>query len=200
VGYVIQNGLAELSSFFEVVTNPYGWNAFFHTVTGSWALAGFFVIGVSAWHLLRKQHVDFFAKSFRVAAGFALVSTLLVAAVGHRQGNIVAEVQPAKLAAMESHWETQKNAPMYLFAVPDPANEKNSVEIGAIPSLLSLMAFNDPAAEVRASRTSRPRTVRPSRSPSPPSASWWAWARPCWSWPSWPLLPATIPRKPPTSS
>jgi cytochrome d ubiquinol oxidase subunit I len=149
VGYVIRNGRAELSSFLEVITNPYGWNAFLHTVTGSWALAGFFVIGVSAWHLLRKQHVDFFTKSFRIAAGFALVSTLLVAAVGHRQGNIVAEVQPAKLAAMESHWETQKNAPMYLFAVPDPDNEKNSIEIGGIPSLLSLMAFNDPAAEVK---------------------------------------------------
>ncbi|OLN30270.1 Cytochrome d ubiquinol oxidase subunit I [Desulfovibrio sp. DV] len=149
VGYVIQNGRAELASFVDVVTNPYGWNAFLHTVTGGWALGGFFVVGVSAWHLLRKQNIDFFTKSFRIGAGFALVFSLVVAAVGHRQGNIVAEVQPAKLAAMESHWDTQKNAPMYLFSLPDPENEKNSIEIGRIPSVLSLMAFNDPSAVVK---------------------------------------------------
>ena len=149
VGYVIQNGRAELSSFIEVITNGYGWNAFLHTVTGSWALAGFFVVGVSAWHLLHKQNIDFFTKSFRIGAVFALIFSVAVALVGHRQGNIVAEVQPAKLAAMESHWVTQKNAPMYLFAVPNSNGEGNSVEIGAIPSMLSLMAFNDPAAEVK---------------------------------------------------
>ncbi len=149
VGYVIQNGRAELSNFFEVVTNGYGWNAFFHTVTGGWALAGFFVVGISAWHLLRKQHVDFFTKSFRVGAVFAMVFSLVVAVVGHRQGNIVAEVQPTKLAAMESHWETEKGASMYLLTVPDPDNERNSVQIGRIPAILSIMAFNDPSAVVK---------------------------------------------------
>jgi len=149
VGYVIQNGRAELANFIDVITNGYAWNAFLHTVTGAWALGGFFVVGVSAWHLLRHQNVDFFTKSFRIGAGFALVFSLVVAVVGHRQGNIVAEVQPAKLAAMESHWDTQKNAPMYLFAMPDAKNEGNSIEIGRIPSILSLMAFNDPSAEVK---------------------------------------------------
>ncbi|WP_428568146.1 MAG: cytochrome ubiquinol oxidase subunit I [Solidesulfovibrio sp. DCME] len=149
VGYVIQNGRAELSSFLDVLTNGYAWNEYFHTVTGSWALAGFFVVGVSAMHLLRKSNIDFFTKSFRVGAAFALIFTILVALVGHRQGNIVAELQPAKLAAMESHWTTQKNAPMYLLAVPDPAKEGNSLEIGRIPSVLSLMAFNDPSATVK---------------------------------------------------
>ncbi len=149
VGYVIQNGRAELASFMEVVTNGYAWNEFFHTVTGSWALGGFFVVGVSAMHLLRKKNVDFFTKSFRVGAAFALIFSLVVALVGHRQGNIVAEVQPAKLAAMESHWETQANAPMYLLAVPDPENEGNSVQFGKIPSILSIMAFNNPSAVVK---------------------------------------------------
>ena len=149
VGYVIQNGRAELASFMDVLSNGYAWNEFFHTVTGSWALAGFFVVGVSAWHLLRKQNIDFFTKSFRVGAAFALIFALVVALVGHRQGNIVAEAQPAKLAAMESHWETQANAPMYLLQVPDPANEGNSVQFGKIPSILSIMAFNNPSAVVK---------------------------------------------------
>jgi len=149
VGYVIQNGRAELASFTDVITNGYAWNEFFHTVTGAWALGGFFVVGVSAWHLLRKQNVDFFTKSFRIGAAFALIFALVVALVGHRQGNIVAEVQPAKLAAMESHWETQPNAPMYLVQVPDPENEGNSIQFGKIPSILSIMAFNNPSAVVK---------------------------------------------------
>jgi hypothetical protein len=149
VGYAIRNGRAELSSFTEVITNGYAWNQFLHTVTGALALAGFFVLGVSAWHLLRRQSVDFFTKSFRIGAAFALIFSVAVALVGHRQGNIVAEVQPAKLAAMESHWETTANAPMYLLAVPDPANEGNSLAIGRIPGILSIMAFNSPSAVVK---------------------------------------------------
>jgi cytochrome d ubiquinol oxidase subunit I len=149
VGYVIRNGRAELSSFIDVITNGYAWNQFVHTVTGAMALAGFFVVGISAWHLLRRQSVDFFTKSFRIGAAFALVFSVVVAVAGHRQGNIVAEYQPAKLAAMESHWETQKNAPMYLIAFPDADKEGNAVAFGRIPSILSLMAFNDPSAVVK---------------------------------------------------
>lgn len=149
VGYVIRNGRAELSSFTEVITNGYAWNQFLHTVTGAMALAGFFVVGISAWHLLRRQSVDFFTKSFRIGAVFALIFSVVVALVGHRQGNFVAEVQPAKLAAMESHWETTANAPMYLLTIPDAENEGNSLAIGRIPSILSIMAFNNPSAVVK---------------------------------------------------
>jgi cytochrome bd ubiquinol oxidase subunit I len=149
VGYVIRNGRAELSSFIDVITNGYAWNQFLHTVTAAMALAGFFVVGISAWHLLRRQGVDFFTKSFRIGAAFALIFSVAVALVGHRQGNIVAELQPAKMAAMESHWDTQKNAPMYLLAFPDADKEDNAVAIGRIPSILSLMAFNDPSAVVK---------------------------------------------------
>ncbi len=149
VGYVLRNGRAELSSFIDVITNGYAWNEFLHVVIGAYALAGFFVVGASAWHLLRRQNIDFFTKSFRIGATVALVSSVLVTVVGHFQGNIVAHFQPTKLAAMESHWETSKNAPMYLISVPDPDNERNSIQIGRIPSVLSLMAFNDPSAEVK---------------------------------------------------
>ena len=129
VGYVIRNGRAELSNFIEVITNGYAWGQFLHTVTGAMALAGFFVVGISAWHLLRRQSVDFFTKSFRIGAAFALIFSVVVALVGHTQGNTVAALQPAKLAAMESHWETAKNAPMYLFAIPDAEKEGNSVPV-----------------------------------------------------------------------
>ncbi len=61
----------------------------------------------------------------------------------------VNETQPAKLAAMEAHWETTTRAPLHLFAVPDEKNERNSVEIGSIPGLLSFLVRHDFNAEVR---------------------------------------------------
>jgi len=149
VGYVLRNGRAELDDFMAIVTQRFAWHEYFHTVLGAWVLAGFFVMGVSAWHILRARELDFFKKSFNIGVGFALVCSLLVAAVGHLHGNEVAKVQPAKLAAMESHWQTQKGAPMHLLVVPDEKNERNALELFAIPNLLSLLAFNDPNATVK---------------------------------------------------
>lgn len=149
VGYVIRNGRAELADFYTVISNPYAWGQFFHTVSSSWMLGGFFVLGVSAWHLVRKNEKDVFTRSVKLAAPFTLVMALLVAYAGHHQGMIVAEYQPAKMAAMESHWETSTNVPMYAIVWPDEANSKNSVEAIPIPGMLSFLAFGSFDAEVR---------------------------------------------------
>lgn len=149
VGYVMRNGRAELADFFEVISNPYAWGQFFHTISSSWMLAGFFVLGVSAWHLLRKSNMDFFKKSFKIAAPFTLIFAILVAVAGHQQGMIVAEYQPAKLAAMESYWETKAPAPMYLLTWPDETGKKNMVEALPIPGFLSFLAHGNFSAEVK---------------------------------------------------
>jgi len=149
VGYVIRNGRAELDSFWAVVTNPFGWQQFVHTVGGAFLLGAMFVMGISAWHLLRGSNVDFFGRSFRMALPLGLIAALFVAGQGHFHGNEVARLQPAKLAAMESHWETTAHAPMHLLVLPDPANERNSIELFAIPSFLSILAYNDPGATVK---------------------------------------------------
>jgi len=148
-GFELRNGRAELVDFWSLITNPFAWSQYVHVLSAAFLLSGFFVMAVSAWHLLRKNEVDFFTRSFKYGAAFALIFSVLVAAQGHFHGNEVASIQPAKLAAMESHWHTQKNAPMYLLAIPDPANEKNLVEAFGIPSLLSILAYNNPDAEVK---------------------------------------------------
>ncbi len=148
VGYTIRNGRAELTDFFAVITQKVAILAFLHTVSGAYILGGFFVMGISAYHLLKKQNVDFFERSFRIAIGFTLIFSVLEVMNGHFSGNSVAERQPAKLAAMESHWDTQTYAPMALLTIPDETNERNLVEFIKIPGILSLMAFNNPAAEV----------------------------------------------------
>ncbi len=148
VGYVLRNNRAELESFWAVVFNKFGWLEFFHTVSGAYVLAAFFVMGISAYHLLRRQEVSFFTKSFNMALVFGLVSSLVVAVVGDAHGIHVAKVQPAKLAAMESLWETTDYAPIHLIAIPDEQNERNLVEIGSIPGMLSFLAHHDFAAKV----------------------------------------------------
>ena len=60
VGYVVRNGRAELNDFWALVTNPYAWNMFFHTVVGCYIVGAFFVMAISAYHLLRKNEVEFF--------------------------------------------------------------------------------------------------------------------------------------------
>ena len=151
VGYYINEVTkrAELANFYEVVTNPYGWGMFAHTILASWVLGGFFVLGVSSWHLLRGSNTDFFRRAFKMVAPFTLIFALLLALSGDQQGKTVAKYQPAKLAAMEAHWETHTNVPFYLLVWPDPENETNTVQAIGIPGLLSWIAFDNVNAEVK---------------------------------------------------
>lgn len=161
VGYVLRNGRAELDNFLSVLGNPYAWGQFFHTVVSSWMLAGFFVLGISAWHLLRKNETVLFTRSVKIAAPFTLILAVLVAVAGHQQGMLVAEYQPAKLAAMESHWETQAPAPMYVLTWPDETERKNSIEAIPLPGMLSFMAFGDFQAEVKGLNAFPPNDIPP---------------------------------------
>ena len=149
VGFEIEGGRAVLANFFDVISNVFAWGQFFHTIVASWMLGGFFVLGISAWHLVRKNEVDFFTRSFNLAAVFTLVMSIATAVQGHQHGMTVARLQPTKLAAMESHWETGKNVPMYLLVVPNEAERKNSLELFPIPGMLSFLAFGDFNAEVK---------------------------------------------------
>ena len=149
VGYVLRNGRAEMVDFKALLLNPYGWLEFFHTVFSGWVVAGFFVMGVSAWHLLRKNQEELFKKSFGAGAVFALASSLLVAGAGDMSTVNAAKNQPAKFAAMESVWETRTAAPYTLLVVPRLKGEGNALEALKVPYALSLMAFHDPHAEVK---------------------------------------------------
>ncbi|MFC1505108.1 cytochrome ubiquinol oxidase subunit I, partial [Thermodesulfobacteriota bacterium] len=79
---------------------------------------------------------------------FGLVSSIVVGVTGDMHAVHVTQTQPAKLAAMESHWETTTRAPIHMFAIPDEKNERNLIEIYSIPGLLSLLAHHDIEAQV----------------------------------------------------
>jgi cytochrome bd ubiquinol oxidase subunit I len=149
VGYTIRDGRAELVDFAAVLFQKYAIFKFIHTVSAAYVLSAFFVMGVSAYHLLKKQNIDFFTRSFKTALGFGVIFSFVVVIMGDINGVIIAEKQPTKLAAMESLWETTTRAPVYLFALPDEENERNKIEIGAMPGMLSFLVRHDINAEIR---------------------------------------------------
>lgn len=141
VGYVIRNGRAELNSFYELVTNSYAWFMFFHTVVASYIVGSFFMMGISAYHLIRKQNVPFFEKSFSIALAFGLFAATATPFIGHEHGVHTAENQPAKAAAMEAVWETQQSMPFSIVSIPDPKHERN-IEALSIPYMGSFFYTN----------------------------------------------------------
>ena len=150
VGTEVVEGRMVVKSLIAVFTNPYGWSMYIHTVLGAVALCGFLVMGISAWHIFRRRNVEFFNEAFRLGLWFALICSLAGALAGHQLGQVTAKYQPAKLAAMESQWETKQPAPMHLIVIPPlDGSEENLVEALEIPGFLSFLATNDFNAEIK---------------------------------------------------
>jgi len=161
VGFTMRNGRAEMTDPLAVFTNPYGIIKFSHTVLSGYALAAFLIMGISAWHLLRKNEIDFFKRSFRFAAVWAFIASVIVGISGDFAAVEIAKLQPAKFAAMESIWETKKSAEMCLLLLPNAKEECNAVEALKIPGMLSFLAFHDTNAEIKGLKDF-PKELRPS--------------------------------------
>jgi cytochrome d ubiquinol oxidase subunit I len=149
VGYAIRNGRAELIDFPAVLSNWYGWIKFGHTVVAGYLVAAFFVMGISAYHLLKHDEPEFFKRSFRIAASFGLAASVLVVVLGDFHAVEVAKTQPTKFAAMTSVWDTKKGVDFSFLVIPDTRNERNSVETLSIPKFESFLAFRDAGAEIK---------------------------------------------------
>ena len=164
VGYVIRGGRAELAEFWAVLTQTFAILTWLHTTFAGYIVGGFFVMGVSAYHLLRGNHTEFFTKSFRIALVFALVFSVLEVLVGDLHGKEMAKKQPAKLAAVESQWETGRGVPFSLLLIPDEARERNLVEAFQIPHFLSYLVYSNWNAEVKGLKA-WPKDERPAVTP-----------------------------------
>jgi cytochrome bd ubiquinol oxidase subunit I len=142
VGYVVKNGHAEMSSFGALILNKQLWLEFPHVWLGAMATGAFFVLGISAWQLLRKQMPEAFKRSFQIAAVVALVSSILVGLVGHAQAQHLVHSQPMKMAASEALWNTSADvAPWTLVAGINPQTHTNSMQV-QIPGMLSILSYN----------------------------------------------------------
>jgi cytochrome d ubiquinol oxidase subunit I len=146
VGYRVNpiTGRAELHDFGALLTNPTLWTHFPHTIFAALVTGGMFVIGVSAWHLLRDHETELFRRSASIALVVSLVSTIGVVLVGHWQMVQMTDEQPMKAAAAESLWNTTQGAGLSLFAIPDQASGENlfDIELPHGLSLLSTFSWN----------------------------------------------------------
>ena len=130
----------ELTSLSDIVFNTVAQSKFVHTVAAGYVTASMFVLGISAWYLLKGRDVPFAIRSFAVAAGFGLASTCSVIVLGDESGYTVGEVQRVKLAAIEAEWETQKApASFTAFGVPNEAEQRTDYAV-RIPWMLGLIA------------------------------------------------------------
>jgi cytochrome d ubiquinol oxidase subunit I len=149
VGFVLRNARAEMADFFAVITNPNVWTQFPHVVAAGITTASFFILGISAYHLLRKSSdLELFRRSFRAAVVYGVIGTVLIILIGHAQAQHLVQVQPMKLAAAESLWESEDPAGLSLLTITDQAQGRNIISV-RIPYLLSVLAYNQPTGEVK---------------------------------------------------
>jgi cytochrome d ubiquinol oxidase subunit I len=140
----------EMYNFWDVVFSPVAINKFLHTVSSAYTLAAIFVIGVSAWYILKGRHIRFAKKSILVAAVFGLMAILYTIVTGDGSARQVARKQPMKFAAMEGLFKGSEGAGLVAIGLlvsneDDPENE-NYKDFGfkiEIPNLLSYMAYWD---------------------------------------------------------
>ncbi len=110
----------EMTSFFDMLFNEVAQAKFVHTVSAGYVTAAVFVLGVSAWYLLKGRHTDLARRSIAVAASFGLASALSVVVLGDESGYTASHSQQMKIAAIEAMWDTeQAPAPFTLFGIPD---------------------------------------------------------------------------------
>lgn len=126
----------EMVDFWAVLFSPVAMNKFFHTVTSGFVLASIFVIGVSAWFLLRNREQKMARKSMKMASVFGFISLLIVIYTGDGSARAVAKDQPMKLAAMEDLRVGQAYAPFTI--VPGIK----------VPAMLSVLAHHSMSAFV----------------------------------------------------
>jgi cytochrome d ubiquinol oxidase subunit I len=110
----------EMTSFYEVLFNEVAQAKFVHTVSAGYVTAACFVLGVSAWYLLKNRHVELARRSIAVAASFGLASALSVVVLGDESGYSASHTQRMKLAAIEAMWDTHDApAPFTVAGLPD---------------------------------------------------------------------------------
>jgi len=146
----------EMTSFWDVFLSESAVNKFMHTITSSFLLASLFVIGVSAWYILRKRDVMFAKRSTVVAAVFGLIAAVATIFTGDTSARKIASEQPMKFAAMEALYEGQTHAPLVAIGamrtdstadeVPNP--RENFIFKIEIPNALSYMVFLTPSGFV----------------------------------------------------
>ncbi|WP_319529797.1 cytochrome ubiquinol oxidase subunit I [uncultured Cohaesibacter sp.] len=139
----------EMTNFAEVVLNPVAQVKFVHTVAAGYVTASMFVLGISAWYILKGRDLAFAKRSFAVAAGFGVAASLSVIVLGDESGYELGDVQKVKLAAIEAEYHTDE-APADFNLIGIPNDETKTVDYAIqIPWAMGLIATRSFDKEVK---------------------------------------------------
>ena len=147
-GFEMIHGQAHVTDWFEVIFNPSFPYRMMHMLLASGLTVSFLIAGISAYRWLKDDRANEVMATLRTGITVAAVLIPIQIFVGDLHGLNTLHHQPAKLAAMEGIWETQKGVPAVLFAIPDQATMSNKYEI-AIPNLASLYLTHDWNGEIK---------------------------------------------------
>ncbi|MAF96722.1 MAG: cytochrome ubiquinol oxidase subunit I [Rhodospirillaceae bacterium] len=147
-GYEIRDGIFIPVDWVQVIFNPSFPYRFVHMVFAAFLTTSFVVCGVAAWDLVEGRFIRRAKIMLGMGIGTITVLAPLQIVAGDLHGINVLEHQPAKIAAMEGHWETKRGAPFVVFAIPDSEAETNHLEV-AIPKLGSFILTRSFDGEVK---------------------------------------------------
>ncbi|MEY3134182.1 MAG: hypothetical protein RJA39_64 [Pseudomonadota bacterium] len=147
-GFEMINGQAHVTSWLEVIFNPSFPYRMTHMLIASGLTGSFLLAGISAYRWLKNDRANDVMAALRTGVMVAAVLIPVQIVVGDLHGLNTLKYQPAKLAAMEGIWETQRGVPAVLFAIPDKTTQSNHYEI-AIPKLASFYLTHDWDGEVK---------------------------------------------------
>lgn len=147
-GFTYENGVFSDINPIEAMLNGAWFTQALHMTLAAFVATGFAVAGIHAYQVYKGRNIELHKKAFRIAIIFAAIAALLQPISGDISAKDVAERQPAKLAALEAHYETEKGAPLYVGGIVDEEKQEVTHKI-EIPKALSFLAFGDFDAEVR---------------------------------------------------
>jgi cytochrome bd ubiquinol oxidase subunit I len=147
-GYEMVDGLFYPKNWLEIIFSPSFPYRLSHTVVAFYITTGFVVVGVSAWYLLRERFQEEARTMMPMTLWLLTILVPLQMVLGDLHGLNTLQYQPAKLAAIESIWDTEQGAALNLFVIPDEKAETNHYAI-SIPILGSLILAHDPNGTVR---------------------------------------------------
>jgi len=143
----------EMMNFWDVLFSPVAVNKFLHTIMSSYVLAALFVIGVSAWFLIKKREIIFAKKSMIIAGIFGLMASLLVGMTGDGSAYQITQKQPMKLAAMEGLYQGKHGVGLIVAGILTPNKKYNDNKTPyifkiEIPKMLSILGYHNANAFV----------------------------------------------------
>jgi cytochrome d ubiquinol oxidase subunit I len=141
----------EVTDFMAVIFNPVAQAKFVHTVSAGYVCAATFVLGVSAWYLLRRRHVELAKRSFVIASAFGVASALSVIVLGDESGYALTDNQKMKLAAIEAMWETEPApASFTAFGIPSQSDRQTlfAIRIPWVMGIIGTRSFEKQIAGI----------------------------------------------------